>query len=77
MNKHGGSSADPPAASLNGERSIIATNPPIFLANGNFRLTAFGRPFKIRSSAGLYECNQSMQTVEKMLVDIHTGCHPV
>jgi hypothetical protein len=49
MNRHGGSSANPPAASLNGERSDECT---FILANRNFRLTAYGakRTFRRKRS---------------------------
>jgi hypothetical protein len=41
-NKHGESSANPPAASLNGECSIYSDECTYILASGSFRLTAFG-----------------------------------
>ena len=50
-NKHGGSSTNPPAASLNGERSIIATNPPIFYQR-QFQTDRFWREADIRRSVG-------------------------
>jgi hypothetical protein len=42
-NKHGGSSANPPAASLNGEQSINDDEYVLILFNDDFRATALVR----------------------------------